>query len=85
MAKGVDFNHELYSLLSDDGVQSIDESQFPEWDILKEMERQGRRKQYEKTPERLAKRRSYGEKRVRVQKWMEEHPEEVKKLEGKVS
>ena len=52
---------------------------YPEWEILHELDRQQRRRDYEKSPARIAERR----KRDQVRQYINEHPEVIERLKAK--
>ena len=54
---------------------------YKEWEVLKEIERQQRRRDYDHSPERIAKRIEQEKQRVLTQQYIDDHPEVVAKLE----
>lgn len=63
----IDFSKDIYRLLGcvDEGGELLE---FPDWDVLKELDRREKRR----------KRASNNDRRVR--EWMREHPEEVERV-----
>lgn len=54
--------------------------EFRSWEILREIERQQRRREYDRKPERIAKRIESRKQQVLIDKYITEHPEETKQL-----
>ncbi len=88
MAKRVSFDEttlieKLFEQLRPDGTGE-NGCPFRDWEILHELDRQAKRKEYDKSPERIKRRRERDAERERVRKYIEEHPKEVAHLRSKV-
>lgn len=70
----VDFSGEMFSVLAEGSkrehsLSEFDNYQFPEWDILRELERRGRRFERDKGKD--------------IREWMKGHVEEVERVRRK--
>ncbi len=87
-AKKVSFDditlmEQLFAQLSEEsGDGSV--CPFRDWEILHELDRQQRRREYDKSPARMEQRRKEIEKREEVRKYLAEHPEEEQRLMNKI-
>jgi hypothetical protein len=70
----------LTSLLNVQEGTSGTKSPYPEWEILHELDRQQRRRDYEKSPARLAVRRE----KDKVRRYVTGHPELIEQFKEKV-
>ena len=89
MAKKVKFNEtqvldKLFMQLSAEEATEGQSCPFRDWELLHELDGQQRRKDYAKSPERLARRREIHEETLKVRAYIAEHPEVEKALKDKV-
>lgn len=89
MAKRVKFDdvmqiEKLFKLLSVEDSSGGTACPFQEWEILRELDRQQHRREYDKSPERQEQKRKLREQYRQVRVYMKEHPEVVERLKGKV-
>ena len=90
MAKKVSFSdiaeiEHLFKLLGDEGdsVTGV-VLPFKDWEILHELDRQARRKEYDHSPARQEQRRKRLEDRAKINAYLAEHPDVEQKLKGKI-
>lgn len=89
MAKKIKFNdvvqmEKLFKLLSVEDSSSGSACPFQEWEILREIDRQHHRREYDKSPERQEQKRKLREKYKQIRSYMAMHPEVVEQLKDKV-
>ncbi len=87
MARKVNFEEapdtdRLYNLLSVDETEGS-EHPYRDWEVLREIERQEARRQYDRSPERRAKRKEMERKSKLTRQYINDHPEEVAKILAK--
>ena len=68
----IDFSKDIYKLLGC-VTEEGEVLPFPDWDVLKELDRREKRKTKAKA------------RNVEVRQWMREHPDEVSKLKERLS
>ena len=91
MVRKVDFDEvedidKLFRLLAvGEASNGVSQCQFRDWELLREIDRQERRKEYDKSPERLALARERRRQSRLIQDYVDAHPEVVEKVKGRRS
>ncbi len=89
MAKKIRFDdvvmmERLFEQLSAEEVADASPCPFREWEILHELDRQQRRREYDHSPARVAQRHERAKKRTQIFDYLEKHPKVKAKMEAKV-
>jgi len=89
MAKKIRFDdivmmERLFEQLSAEEAANASPCPYREWEILHELDRQQRRREYDHSPERIEQRRERAKKRTQIFDYLEKHPKLKAKMEAKI-
>ena len=74
----------LFEQLSAEEATEGSACPFREWEILHELDRQQRRREYDKSPQRIELRRQHVAERTKVLEYLDRHPKVRAKMEARV-
>ncbi len=89
MAKKIKFNdivmmERLFEQLSAEEAADASSCPYREWEILHELDKQARRREYDHSPVRIEQRRERLRKRSQIFEYLDKHPKLKAKMEAKV-